>query len=375
MSQDIAPLVTPIHSALSSPLLYFGRDLQDTGSITLNITQQEILQKLLSNKKGLFSKPKSFYIHGKTGCGKTTVMENYLLQLYEKNKDAKFLAMHFHDYLLDITKLLTKNSTEKIVKEIAKNIDILCFDEFFIEAIADAKILYDILSVLIKNGVSIVLTSNFAPQELYANGFNREIMFPVFSNFLEEKMEVIYVQNTPDYRTNTLKRHAHIAFETLQEFASAFNVKPIMAKEMLEVDSNHTVQISGRFDDGIILTHKHIFKTHSSIKDYRKLARTFKHIHISNMQYFTQENEDEAIRFRNFIDILYTRGMVFSFDGQNSINIFEDKMLENIKFKRCQSRLHEMQTNDYIFSETKHFKRQLTVNSARFFDKLFVQML
>ncbi len=343
--------------------------------INFSSTQQDILQKLLSNKKGLFLKPKSFYIHGKTGCGKTTVMENYLLQLYEKNKDAKFLAMHFHDYLLDITKLLTKNSTEKIVKEIAKNIDILCFDEFFIEAIADAKILYDILSALIKNGVSIVLTSNFAPKELYANGFNREIMFPIFSNFLEEKMVIIYVQNTPDYRISTPKQRAQITFETFQEFASAFNVKPIMAKEMFEVDSNHTIQVSGRFDDGIILTYKHIFKTHSSIKDYRKLARTFKHIHISNMQYFTQENEDEAIRFRNFIDILYTRGMVVSFDGISKIECFEEKMLENIKFKRCQSRLYEMQTKDYIFSETKHFKRQLTVNSACFFEKLFVQML
>ncbi len=343
--------------------------------INLDSKQQEIFQKLLSNKKKLLSKPKSFYIHGGTGCGKTTVMERYLWELHNTHTEEGCIAMHFHDYLLDITKLLTKNSTERIVKEISKNINILCFDEFFIEAIADAKILYDILSTLIKNGVSIVLTSNFAPQELYANGFNRYIMFPMFSNFLEEKMEVIYIQNAPDYRTSTPTQYAQIAFETFQEFVSTFNVTPIMTKETLEVDSNHTIQVSGRFADGIILTYKHIFKTHTSIKDYRKLARTFKHVHVSEMQHFTQENEDEAIRFRNFIDILYTRGMVFSFDGISTIECFEEKMLENIKFKRCQSRVHEMQTNEYIFSETKHFKRQLTVNSARFFEKLFTQML
>ena len=343
--------------------------------INFNSIQQEILQKLVTNKKRLFVRPKSFYIHGGTGCGKTTVMEGYLWELHNKNKEERCIAMHFHDYLLDITKLLTKNSTGKIVKEISKNIDILCFDEFFIEAIADAKILHDILSALIKNGVSVVLTSNFAPRELYENGFNRHIVFPMFSNFLEEKMEVIHIKNTHDYRTSTLKQYAQIAFQTFQEFELVFNVKAIMEEEILPVDCNHTVKITGRFNSGAVLNYTDIFQTHTSIKDYRKLARTFKHVHISNMQHFTQENEDEAIRFRNFIDILYTRGMVVSFDGISTIKCFEEQMLENIKFKRCQSRLHEMQTSEYIFAETKHFKRQLTVNSACFFEKLFLQML
>jgi septum formation protein len=45
-------------------------------------------------------------------------------------------------------------------------------------------------------------------------------------------------------------------------------------------------------------------------------------------------NEDEAIRFRNFIDILYARGTIFSCSGVESIHFFSEEMLKNIKFKR-----------------------------------------
>lgn len=336
----------------------------------LNAVQNSTLASLVGNKGGFLKKPKSFYIYGNTGSGKTTVMEKYLSELQKTATKGSFLSMHFHDYLLDITKLLVNNSPKDIANKIAKNCKILCFDEFFIEAIADARILYDIFNALINLGVSIVLTSNFAPEDLYKAGFNREIMFPLFSNFLREKMEVIHICTSIDYRTSLKRTYKKIAFNNIDEFADNFKITPTIKDEQIMVDNNHTVTISGRFLNGVILSYENLFQRHSSIKDYRKLARTFQHIHISKMQNFTYENEDEAIRFRNFVDILYTRCMIVSFDGINSIDVFEENMLNNIKFKRCFSRLNEMQTQEYIFSDTKELKRQLTITSAYFFENL-----
>lgn len=337
--------------------------------MNLNHVQREILSKLLANKFGFFVKPKSFYIHGKTGCGKTTVMERYIWELSQTKQHEEYLSMHFHDYLLDVAKLLVRHSPEEMAKKIAAKIRILCFDEFFIEAIADAKILYDVFSSLIKHGVSIILTSNFPPEDLYKGGFNREIMFPKFSDFLREKTEVIHVQNVQDYRLQG-GTFSPIAFESISAFEEAFAVNCVMNKELLTVDDNHTVKIVGRFNSGVVVHYADVIKTHASIKDYRKLARTFKHIHIAGMQSFTYENEDEAIRFRNLVDIIYTRGMVLSFDGTSTINLFTEKMLENIKFKRCYSRLNEMQSEEYLFSNAKDFKRSLTIHSAEFFERL-----
>ena len=340
-------------------------------SYLLDTAQQEILQKLLSNnKKTLFRKCKSFYIHGKTGCGKTTVMEQFLLELHKSKTAVNYLAMHFHDYLLDITKLMVQFTLKEIAGIIAKKAQILCFDEFFIETIADAKILYDLFLELIKNGTCIIVTSNFAPENLYHNGFNRQIMFPLFSDFINQKMEVIHIHNTTDYRFHNSSTYAQISFNTLEDFAKHFNVETTIQKEEILVDSNHTTEIVGKFQGGALLNYSAIFQRHSSINDYRRLARTFAHIHICNMQKFTSNNEDEAIRFRNFIDILYTRGMIISFDGITDISVFEESMLKNIKFKRCESRLYEMQTEEYIYSKTKEFKRKLTIDSAKFFEEI-----
>ncbi len=330
----------------------------------LNRTQTEILQQLITNKGGFFRKAKSFYIHGKTGCGKTTILEKFVMESQSK----KILFMHFHDYLLDITKLLHKNPLKSVVKEIAKNVDFLCFDEFFVESIADAKILHDIFYELTKAGVSIVLTSNFAPKELYKDGFNRQIMFPLFSDFLNEKMEICHIKNSPDFRTTSDFTEFQICFPTVEDFENHFQISTIKQNETLEIDDNHTAQISGRFENGCLLNYNSFFKTHTSVKDFRKIARTFTHIHVENMQQFSHNNEDEAIRFRNFIDILYARGTIFSCSSVGNIHFFSEKMLENIKFKRCESRLTEMETVQYIFAKNKEVKRKMTISSASFFD-------
>ena len=332
----------------------------------LNKTQTDILQNLLTNKRGFFRKAKSFYIYGKTGCGKTTILEKFVMESQSK----KILFMHFHDYLLDITKLLYKNPLKTVAKEIAKNIDFLCFDEFFVESIADAKILYDILLELIKAGVSIILTSNFAPEELYKDGFNRQIMFPLFSDFLKTRMEICHIKNSPDFRTTSDFTQFQICFPTVLEFENHFKISVSLQNEVLQIDENHTAQISGKFENGCVVNYNSFFNTYTSVKDFRKIARTFTHVHVQNMQQFSHTNEDEAIRFRNFIDILYARGTIFSCSGVESIHFFSEEMLKNIKFKRCESRLIEMETVQYIFAKNKEVKRKMTISSASFFDAI-----
>lgn len=304
----------------------------------LNIKQNEILQKIIANhKSSLFKKQQSFYIYGKTGCGKTTIINKFLAHLQNKQK---VLYMHFHDYFLDIIKLLTTKKPKEIVKEIAKNHSILCFDEFFIESVVDAKILYDIFSELFKYKICIVITSNFHPKDLYKDGFNREYMFPKFSDMIEKNMNVFELIGE-DYRKRK-KEKMPIYFKTIKTFEEVFNKKISFEKKTLEVDKNHFIEIHGTFENGIVLNYDDVLKKHTSIKDFRFIIKKFPHIHIHNMQTFSYNNEDEAIRFRNLIDIAYLKQTIVTFDGVKTVDFFAKEMLKNIKFMRCQSRLYEM---------------------------------
>ncbi|MDE4988372.1 AFG1/ZapE family ATPase, partial [Francisella tularensis] len=71
-----------------------------------------------------------------------------------------------------------KNTISKVAFDMAKQTQIICFDEFFVEYIADAMILGSIFTELFKFGVVLVETSNIEPEKLYKNGLQRELFLP-----------------------------------------------------------------------------------------------------------------------------------------------------------------------------------------------------
>ena len=90
--------------------------------------------------------------------------------------------VHFHEFMHDFHQKTQKIRIKKnkdhiktICSEIAKNIKVLCFDEFQIVDITDAMIVGRLFDELIKKKVTIITTSNFKPRELYGEGLNREL--------------------------------------------------------------------------------------------------------------------------------------------------------------------------------------------------------
>ena len=123
-----------------------------------------------SSKKTAF---KGIYLHGPVGRGKTTIMDLF----FETLPFAEKRRTHFHEFMLDIHSkihdLQSQNSTDpiqRIALEIAKNIRVLCFDEFVVNNIADAMILGRLYKALSDQGVTIIATSNFELEDLYKNG-------------------------------------------------------------------------------------------------------------------------------------------------------------------------------------------------------------
>ncbi|UPL04390.1 AFG1-like ATPase [Pseudomonas sp. IsoF] len=68
-----------------------------------------------------------------------------------------------------------------LVRELARQIRVLCFDELFVNDIGDAIILGRLFQVLFDQGVVIVATSNQPPDQLYRDGFNRDRFVPAIA--------------------------------------------------------------------------------------------------------------------------------------------------------------------------------------------------
>ena len=85
-------------------------------------------------------------------------------------------------------------------------------------------------------------------------------------------------------------------------------------------------------------------------EDYLAIAREFEIIFLRNIPKLSDDERNQTKRLILLIDALYDnhKMTIISADGEPE-EIYTGKELE-IEFKRCQSRLHEMRSKDYVDS-------------------------
>ena len=154
-------------------------------------------------------------------------MDIFFNALHTKSK----LRIHFHRFMREIHNELSllkskKNPLKLIAKNISKNIDVICFDEFFVNDIADAMILNGVFEELFNNGVCLVATSNVHPDFLYNDGLQRQKFIPSI-DLIKKYTEIHHLDGNKDYRLKTLERtklfYYPLSVESDKSLLSTFN--------------------------------------------------------------------------------------------------------------------------------------------------------
>ena len=144
-------------------------------------------------------------MYGGVGRGKSFLMDCFFNAVPLRRK----VRLHFHEFMREVHRELavlqgTQNPLDVLGARISKKYKLICFDEFHVADITDAMILHRLLVSLFANGVGFVTTSNFKPDELYPGGLHRDRILPAI-DLLNERMEVVNVDNGTDYRRRTLE--------------------------------------------------------------------------------------------------------------------------------------------------------------------------
>lgn len=316
------------------------------------------------------------YFWGPVGRGKTWLMDSFY-----QSMDVPAKRMHFHHFMRWIHQRLFQLSGQAdplrlIAKELAADVRVLCFDELYINDIGDAMLLSRLFQQLFAEGLVLVATSNQPPDDLYADGFNREQLFPAI-DAIKKHMEVVSVDGGTDHRLHPgigeqryWVNDEHALANVFAKLTENCEKEQILSKPLALGDRR--LKVAFRSPEVLWCTYFELCEKPFAAADFIALCDQFKHILLGQVPKLTGSSQQKAIargtedgvtmviagnrelpelsqqddgvrRFIALIDECYDRGVPAYIEAAVPLNELYPEGALAFPFRRALSRLQEMQ--------------------------------
>ena len=302
--------------------------------------------------------PRGIYMWGGVGRGKSFLMDSFYSVVPVKRKT----RIHFHEFMRGVHRQLDElkgvaDPLDIVAEKVAKKYRLICFDEFHISDVADAMIMFNFLNGLFDRGVSFIMTSNYKPDLLYPDGLHRDRLIPTIQ-MLNDKLDILSVDSGNDYRQRALEQvEAYLTplnATTDAALRNAFSKIAEVADQdpRLHIESReiHALRRAGSiiwFDFAILCGGPR------SQNDYLEIASQFHTVILSGIPRMSASMSSEARRFTWLIDVFYDHKIKIIMSAQvPAVELYTEGVLSN-EFQRTVSRIIEMQSRDYMDSQTR----------------------
>ena len=302
------------------------------------------------------------YIWGSVGTGKTFVMDLFFNNLNISKK----CRLHFHVFMSTIHNSLNEyrnnhkdsdlqDPIPKIVQNLSKHWKVLCLDELQINNIADAMIIARIFQAFMDHGVTIIITSNRPPSDLFKDGLHRERFMP-FINLINEEFDIFQLDHTNDYRLSKILNLDKLYYYPLGKGADLFisnaieslTGKVALGSTNLRINDNRTLFIPSYNGSIAIFSFSDLCEKPLGHQDYVALSNRFDTIIIRDIPKLSSNSHNEALRFITLIDCLYERRIKLICTAEVEPHSLYKTGKNDFEFQRTVSRLIEMESDSYI---------------------------
>lgn len=353
--------------------------MTDAGEISLDMAQLLAAEKLqlLANRLSQYEPPartdffsfftrkrgevpEGLYMFGGVGRGKTMLMDIF----YETVPFEPKRRLHFHEFMAEVHELIAKfrklhdgDPIPLVAEALASEARLLCFDELHVTDIADAMILGRLFQGLFEAHCVMVATSNAAPQELYKDGLNRPLFEP-FIELVEDRMEVLQLESSRDYRLEKLQGSA-LYFTPADEAARAALAQTWKRLTGHDRGVPATIEAKGRtleVPEACLGVARFAFpdlcERPLAAADYLRIAHAYHTVLLEGIPVMGPENRDAARRFINLIDTFYDNGVRLVASAEAEPTELYRKGDGVDLFERTASRLIEMRSEAYLAGRT-----------------------
>ena len=294
------------------------------------------------------------YLWGSVGRGKTFLMDLFAASLPR----GVVLRRHFHRFMAEVHENLRalgerQNPLVEVAAGFATRCRVLCLDEFLVNDIGDAMILANLFDALFARGVTLVTTSNTAPSNLYKDGLQRARFLPAIAA-IERQCHVLEMVSAHDWRLRALTHapvyHTPPGAEAERALARIFSGQA--QGDVIEggeiVINDRLIPVRKRATTIFWFDFTALCDGPRAVADYIALAKSGPAIIISNVPQFTVYSEDAARRFVQLVDEFYDRHVKLILSAAAPITELYDGERLRAEFGRTESRLIEMQSEEYL---------------------------
>lgn len=349
----------PEQAAAAERLDRLQRDLEATSP------KRGLLGKLLTRKP---PPPRGLYLWGGVGRGKSMLMDLFHDSLEIRRKR----RVHFHAFMLEVHALLREERKKEagdpilpVAAALGEQLRVLAFDEMVVNNSADAMIMSRLFTALIADhGVTVVTTSNRAPEQLYKDGLNREHFLP-FIALIETELDVLTLNGPVDYRLHRLggiaSWHTPLGEAATAQVREAFyrltdyspeDIDHVPSAD-LDLGGGRVLHVPRSLKGVAVFSFKRLCGEARGAADYLTLAQTYHTVILVGIPRLGPDLRNETARFVTLIDALY----------ENKVKLFVTAAAEpedlydtgpggnesgRFEFDRTVSRLKEMQSENYL---------------------------
>lgn len=272
---------------------------------TLDAAQRALLDRLailgadLGNGFLRRSSSRSLYVYGDAGRGKSWLADAFYTQLPLAQKT----RVHFHGFFDELHRNIhdhrtERDAVERAIDDITRDSRLLFFDELHVHDSGDARLLTRLLRHAFQRGLTVLATSNYAPDGLLPNPIWHHTVEPGIA-LITTHMDVWNLAGTLDYRivTEDHERGFAAGTWTIAPPSTAPDHQTVTVKD-------RAFTVTSAHDDEMVATFDQLCSAATSTVEYLHWAQAFPRWVITEIPSFGAVDAEAQQRFINLIDVL-----------------------------------------------------------------------